>query len=146
MTVDATVSRDAMRRAVIEALAPHGGGLVADVEEGPNSYTGIWGMDVIPHRAGAAHAYVAYDDGDEVSVAFGQTHANLSGKDPYALAAEVENILVGVFAGRITEGGPAGDSFAHVVGAAGDTIRLGAVCLPIPWRLRRHRRTYASYS
>jgi hypothetical protein len=145
VTVDPEAYRAAVRRAFVRALALHGGEEVADVDEGVDPGNGVWGIDVTPKKLGAAPVYVAHPGGDEVTLGFGETHVYLWDDHLTALADEVERILVGVCAGRFAEAGRLGDSFARVNDEDGETIRLGAMSLPIPWTLRRRRR-YEPYS
>jgi len=116
------------------------------LNEGVDPANGVWGVDVTPTQPGATPAYVVHQDGsDEVTVGFGQTHVYLWDKDPEVLADEIEQILMGVFAGRIVEAGRAGNSFARVTRRDGSTTVVGAMHLPIPWRFRRGR-SYQPYS
>ena len=71
MTEDPDAYRTAVRRALFQALAVHGGEEVADVEEDVNEAHGVWGLDVTPIVEGAARVYVMYAGGDEVTLGFG---------------------------------------------------------------------------
>ena len=53
-------------------------------------------------------------------------------------------LFAAVFAGRFIEAGRHGDAFAKLSTTQGE-ISVGAIHLPIPWRLRRTR-TYTPYS
>ena len=107
---------------------------------------GLWTIDLTPKRTGAAAVSIAHlGHADEVTLAFGRTHTYLWDDDAQALGEEILGILYGVLAGRFVEAGRLDDSFAKVDDMDGDTVRLGAVHLPIPWRFRRCR-TYEPYS
>jgi hypothetical protein len=136
---DAAVYEDALRRAVLAALAAHPAE-AASVTEGRNERDStVWGMEIKPSNPDAASVYVAFPGGDEVTLGFGQTHAYIWDDDPAGLAAYVGGILAAVFAGDFEEAG-FGDAFARVHLADGTTVRVGNMHLPLPWRLRRSRR------
>lgn len=141
---DAAVYEDALRLAVLAALAKHPTE-AASITEGRNERDStVWGMEVEPSNPEAASVYVTFAGGDEVTVGFGQTHAYIWDDDPAALAAYVGGILAAVFAGDFEEAG-FGDAFARVHLGDGTTVRVGNMHLPLPWRFRRTRR-YAPLS
>lgn len=124
--------RIALRAAVYAALAGYGSG-AAKVDEGWNAEHEVWGIDITPTAGGAAPAYLAYSGGDEVSFGFGCTSLYLWHDDPEMLADKVRVLLEAVFAGRFVEAGGEGRGFAKVA-VAGESWRVGAMQLPLPWR------------
>lgn len=136
--------RVALRTAVHEALDGHPED-AATVNEGVDADAGIWGIEITPAASGAATGHIAYGGGDEVAVRFGETHVYMWNDDPRSLADEVRDLLAAVFAGQFVEAGKRGDSFARVATPDGTTTHVGAMHLPLPWRMRR-RRTYKPYS
>jgi hypothetical protein len=141
---DAARYEDALRRAVLAALAKHPTE-AATFSEGRNERdSAVWGMEVEPADTAAASVYVTFTGGDEVVVGFGQTHAYVWDDDPAALAEYVGAVLDAVFAGDFEEAG-SGDALARVHLHDGTTVRLGNMQLPLPWRVRRRRR-YAPLS
>lgn len=136
----AAAYQDALRRAVVAALARHPADS-ASVEEGRNDrYPEIWGIEIKAMRPGAASAYITLVGDDEVVIGFGETHAYLWHADPNALAEEVRQVLTAVFSGHLEESGMRSASRARVILANGDVWRGGSLGLPLPWRLRRRRR------
>ncbi len=86
---DAALYEDALRRAVLQALANHPAE-TASVTEGRNERDStVWGMEVEPEDSSAASVYVSFAGGDEVVVGFGQTHTYLWDDDPAALTEYV---------------------------------------------------------
>ena len=141
---DAALYEDALRRAVLAALANHPAE-AATVTEGRNEReSAMWGMEIETADPAAASVYVTFTGGDEVVVGFGQTHAYIWDDDPTALAEYLRAVLDAVFAGDFEEAG-SGDAFARVHLHDGTTVRLGNMHLPLPWRVRRTRR-YAPLS
>ncbi len=141
---DAAAYEDALRRSVHAALATYPP-RAATVTEGRNERDStVWGMEVEPANPSAASVYVTFAGGDEVVVGFGKTHAYFWNDDPPALAEYVGSVLAAVFAGNFEEAG-LGNVFARVRLHDGTTARVGAMHLPLPWRLRRKRR-YAPFA
>lgn len=134
-----SVYRDALRAAVLTALSTHPSGS-AVVDEGEHDrLPDIWSIEVTPRMDGAARASVTLA-GDEVILAFGETHVYMWDDDPERLADEVHQVLLAVFAGRFEEVGKPGDSRARVTLADGTIWRGGAIGLPFPWKARSVRR------
>lgn len=127
-----------MREAVAAALAQYPSDAAAVTEGRNDADASVWGIEVLPARAGAAAAYITFAGGDEVVVGFGKTHAYLWDDDPSRLADEVRLLLTAVFRGDFEEVGD-GDGFARVYLPNGEVMRLGAMHLPLPWRIRRRR-------
>jgi hypothetical protein len=131
--------RDALRAAVLAALEGHPAGSAVVAEVRTDGYPDIWGIDITPTREGAARASVTLA-GDEVILAFGETHAYLWDDNPNELADEVRQVLAAVFAGHFEEAGKRGDSRARVTLEDGGTWRGGSIGLPAPWNVRSVRR------
>ena len=138
---DPEAYQDAVRAAVHAALRPYGPDAAVVEEE---QVAARWTIDVAPRRPDAARAGVAYWGGDEVTLEFGETHVYLWDDDPDALGREIGHLLAAVFAGDFEEAGRPGDSFARLRLPDGRTCSVGAMSLPLPWRLRRVR-TYLPY-
>ena len=135
---NAALYEDALRRAVLAALAKHPAEAATFTEGRNERDSTVWGMEVEPSDPAAASVYVAFTGGDEVVVGFGETHAYIWDDDPAALAEYVGAILDAVFAGDFEEAGQ-GDAFARVHLHDGTTVRIGNMHLPLPWRVRRTR-------
>lgn len=136
--------RTALRHAIGAALTAHSQES-ANVEEGVRAtHPNQWYLEITPYAPGAAAAYIALGGGDEVTLGFGETHTYIWDDDPKALGGEVQEIFEAVFAGSFVEAGPKGDSTSKLVTSHGEVL-VGAIRLPVPWRLRRTR-TYAPYS
>ena len=74
----------------------------------------------------------------------GGTHFEMFGAVESSLD-DLAEILRAVFTGEIEESGSRSDAFARI-GAGPRPWHVGAVSLPIPWRLRHRIRRYAAYS
>lgn len=142
-TPDRAAYEQAIRDALRGALSDYPTDAVTVTEARSGSDADVWGVEVEPRNPAAASVYVSYWGGDEVVLGFGETHTYLWDDSPDALLAEVRDILRAVFAGRVLEAGPTGDSTARLMTPQGRRLTVGAMTLPLPWRWRRARR-YAS--
>jgi len=132
-----------LRDVVDQALEPHGEAC-AEVAHEWAERVGMWFTQVRPTRKDAASVDVAVADDEALFVQIGATHFEMFGALESSLD-DLAQILRAVFAGEIEEGGSRSDAFARI-GAGPRPWHVGAVSLPIPWRLRHRIRRYAAYS
>jgi hypothetical protein len=123
-----------------ELLAPFGPNVATiTVEWAPAA--GMWFIEVVPARRGAASVSVGIDDRGEFLVSFGHTHFEMwrSKKEPPPVA-ELREVLAAIFGGDVEEAGTGGDRFARITLPSGKVRSVGSVRLPLPWRRRKRSR------
>lgn len=103
----------------------------------------VFQVSITPTNSQAAAVNVTIARSDELVLTFGQTHVYLH-TDDGELDEGLADMLDAIFAGRFDEAGQPGDGFARLRFRDGRMAAVGSVHLPLPWRLRRHRR-YAAY-
>ena len=125
---------------VREALLPYPDAAEVALEWGDRA--GMWFTQVRPRNSRAASLDIAVEDDRTLSITVGKTWFEVFG-DVQASLPELRDIVDAVFAGAVEESGWQ-DGFARIRTKDG-LVHVGAMHLPVPWRLRRVRR-YEPYA
>lgn len=102
---------------------------------------GMYFTEVEPTRPGAASLSIAHDGsggGDTLHLTFGHTSFELFPFQETDLGY-LRDLVQAVLAGRVEESGSVRDGHGRIYTNHG-VVRVGAMHLPLPWRLRKTRR------
>jgi len=103
---------------------------------------GMWFTQVRPRNSRAASLDIAVDDDRTLNLTVGRTWFEVFGEVQASLPY-LRDLVDAVFAGAVEESGWH-DGFARIK-TRDALVRVGALHLPVPWRLRKVRR-YESYA
>jgi hypothetical protein len=125
---------------VQEALLPYPDAAEVALRWGERA--GMWFTEVRPRNSRAASFDIAVEDDRTLNITVGRTSFEIFG-DVQASLPYLRDVVDAVFAGAVEESGWQ-DAFARIRTRDG-LVGVGAMHLPVPWRLRRVRR-YEPYT
>ena len=124
----------AVRDLVREAL-PYAG--AAEVALAWGDRAGMWFTQVRPRNSRAASLDIAVEEGT-INITVGRTWFEVFG-DVQKSLPYLRELVDAVFAGAVEEAGRKESAFARIQ-TKDALVQVGAVHLPLPWRLRKVRR------
>jgi hypothetical protein len=133
----------AVHRIVSEELEAVGGSAVAALTQEWSPGGGMFFTSVEPRRPDAASLHVAYEDERTLNLTVGNIWIEIFGKVQDNLGY-LREIVAAVLKGDVEEAGSPDNAFGRIHTASG-TVHVGAMHLPLPWKLRK-RRGYVPYN